>query len=214
MVQIIPTTFSTTEEEYKQRLAKLASSQLFKKGWVQLDLMDNKFVPNLSIGLDIIKKNPPPYKMEAQLMVVDPAEWFDELFELKVNRIIFPIEIDKDLVELINLVKKKNIEVGLSVNPDTDVERLNPYLNLLDAVLFMAVNPGAENQTFDTRVYEKIRFVKQQRPEIIVGVDGGVNDTNIKDLVATGLDYVAIGSFLFKGDFDENLERIWRAING
>ena len=212
MVQIIPTTFSTTEEEYKMRLAKLAGSS-FKEGWVQLDFMDGKFVPNNSIGLNVIKRNPPPYDMEAQLMVVDPQEWFEGLFDLKVKRIIFPIEIDKNINELIKMVKDRNIEVGLSVNPDTDVKNLDHYLSKLDAVLFMAVNPGLENQKFDTRTYEKIIYVKQKEPRIIVGVDGGVNDVNIKDLVTAGLDYVAIGSFLFKGDFDENLERLWEAIN-
>lgn len=214
MVQIIPTLFSTTEEEYKGRLDKLLKSSFTKDGWVQLDLMDNKFVPNLSIGLDVIRKYPPPFRMEAQLMVVNPREWFDGLFDLKVNRIIFPIEIDEDISELINLIKDRKIETGLSLNPDTDVESLDPYLKSLDAVLLMAVNPGMENQKFDTRTYQKIRYIKQKVPQVLVGVDGGVDDSNIKALIDVGLDYAAIGSFLFKGDFDENLERLWEAING
>lgn len=214
MIQIIPTLFSTTEAEYKERLDKLLQSSFTKDGWVQLDLMDSKFVPNKSVGLDVIKTNPPPYQIEAQLMVVDPKAWFDGLFELKVGRIIFPIEIDKDLIELINLVKENKIEIGLSVNPDTDVNNLDPYLSLLDAVLLMGVNPGLENQRFDTRNYEKIKYVKQKEPRIKVGVDGGVSDTTIKALVEVGVDYLAIGSFLFKGDIDENLEKIWEAIYG
>lgn len=214
MVQIIPTLFSTTEKEYRQRLLKLSSSTSFKEGWVQLDLMDNKFVPYLSIGLDIIKKYPPPFKMEAQLMVVNPREWFDGLFELKVDRIIFPIEIDEDIMKLIDIVRDKEIEIGLSLNPDTDVKSLDPYLSVLDAVLFMAVNPGSENQQFDTRTYDKIRYIKQESPQVLAGVDGGVNDTNIRSLIEAGVDYLAIGSYLFKEDFDENLEKLWEVING
>jgi len=213
MVQIIPTTFSTTEEGYRNRLLKLTSSTLFKDGWVQLDFMDNKFVPNLSIGLDVIKKYPPPFKMEAQLMVVDPRGWIDGLVELKVERIIFPIEIDKDIAELINLIKDNNIEVGLSLNPDTDVKNLDSYLKLLDAVLLMAVNPGLEQQKFDKRTYQKIKLIKQKLLKVKVGVDGGVSDANIRDLVDAGVDYLAIGSFLFKGDFDENLKKLWEALS-
>jgi len=175
--------------------------------------MDNKFVPNLSIGLDVIKKYPPPFKMEAQLMVVDPRGWIDGLVELKVERIIFPIEIDKDIAELINLIKDNNIEVGLSLNPDTDVKNLDSYLKLLDAVLLMAVNPGLEQQKFDKRTYQKIKLIKQKLLKVKVGVDGGVSDANIRDLVDAGVDYLAIGSFLFKGDFDENLKKLWEALS-
>lgn len=213
MVQIIPTTFSTTEEEYKVRLAKLANSSSFKEGWVQLDLMDNKFVPNLSIGLDIVKKYPLPFKKEAQLMVVDPDEWLEGLFELKVDRIIIPVEIDKNVLDFINLIKDNNIEVGLSLNPETDAEELSPYLDLLDSVLLMGVKPGLENQQLDLRIYEKIKIIKQKIPSLKVGVDGGVNDTNIKKLVNAGADYLAIGSYLFTGDFDENLEKLWEALH-
>lgn len=213
MVQIIPTLFSTTEKEYKERLDKLLKSSLTKDGWVQLDLMDNKFVQNLSIGTDVIRKYRPPFKMEAQLMVIDPGEWLESLFNLKVNRIIFPIEIDKNIAELINLVKNQRIEVGLSLNPKTDVEKLNSYIYLLDAVLLMAVKPGMENQKFDMTTYKKISYIKQMDSKIKVGVDGGVSDTNIKELVKAGVDYLAIGSFLFTGDFDENLEKLWEVIN-
>lgn len=213
MVQIIPTTFSTTEGEYKARLAKLVHSASFEEGWVQLDLMDNKFVPNKSIGLDIIKKNPPPFKKEAQLMVTDPHEWLEGLFELKVDRIIIPVEIDKNILDFINLIKGHNIEVGLSLNPESKVELLDPFLDLLDAVLLMGVKPGLEQQELDPSIVGKIKAIKEKIPTLKIGVDGGVKDTNIKQLIKAGADYLAIGSYLFTGDFDENLEKLWEVIN-
>ena len=214
MVQIIPTTFATTEEEYKERLAKLTHSSFSKDGWVQLDLMDNKFVPNKSIGLDVIKRNPPPFKMEAQLMVEDPGEWLEGLFEIRVDRIIFPVEIGKNIPEFINLIKSNNIEVGLSLNPESKLEQLDPFLGLLDAVLLMGVKPGLEQQEIDPVTFEKIRVLKGKIPTLKVGVDGGVKDTNIKQLIEAGVDYLAIGSYLFTGNFDENLEILWEVING
>lgn len=213
MVQIIPTLFSTTEEEYKQRLAKLSASS-FKDGWVQFDLMDNKFVPNLSIGLDVIKKYPLDFKKEAQLMVVDPGQWIDGLIDLKVDRIVFPVEIDENILDFINQVKDNNIEVGLSLNPETETEQLDSYIDLLDAILLMGVKPGMENQQLNPGTYWKIKAVKQKLSGLKVGVDGGVNDTNVKQLVDSGVDYLAIGSYLFNGEFDENLESLWEAIHG
>lgn len=212
MVQIIPTLFSTTEEEYQKRLDKLNASELFQEGWVQLDLMDNKFVPNKSIGLDVIKKYPLPFKKEAQLMVLDPDEWLEGLFELKVDRIIMPVEIDKNILDFINLVKDNNIEVGLSLNPESRIESLDLFLDLLDSVLLMGVKPGLEKQELDPGIFGKMKTIKAKIPTLKIGVDGGVNDTNIKKLVNAGVDYLAIGSYLFTGDFDENLEKLWEAL--
>ncbi|OGE33091.1 hypothetical protein A3C59_02850 [Candidatus Daviesbacteria bacterium RIFCSPHIGHO2_02_FULL_36_13] len=213
MVQIIPTLFSTTEEEYKARLAKLKLSTSFTEGWVQLDLMDNKFVPKMGISLEIVKRNPPPFNVEAQLMVIDPGEWIDGLIELKVNRIIIPVE-DQNILEYIKKIRDNNIEVGLSINPDTEAGNLDQYFSLLDAVLVMGVNPGLEKQQLGEDTYQKVKDIKQKMPNIKIGVDGGVNETNIKQLVEVGVDYLAIGSYLFTGDFDENLETLWEIVNG
>lgn len=214
MVQIIPTLFSTTEEEYWQRLSKLTKSAFLKDGWVQLDLMDNKFVPKQGISLDVVRKYPNPFYKEAQLMVVDPSEWISGLIDLKVNRIVFPVEIKRDISNFINQIKESGIEVGLSVNPDTKLEEVYPYLDILDSVLLMGVNPGLEGQLLDLTVNERIKEIKQKMPNLKVGVDGGVNNLNAKDLVSSGADYLAIGSYLFTGDIDENLENLWEAING
>lgn len=212
MVQIIPTLFSTSEEEYKVRLSRVRLSSFSKDGWVQLDLMDNEFVPKLGVSLAVVRKYPNPFKKEAQLMVVDPGAWIDELIELKVDRIIFPVEIDKNILDFVNQIKDNKIEVGLSLNPETEIKDLDPYLDLLDSVLLMGVNPGLEEQQLSRATYEKIRMIKQKLPNIKVGIDGGVNDTNIKELVNAGADYLAIGSFLFTGDFDENLEKLWEVL--
>jgi len=214
MVQIIPTLFSTTEQEYLGRLAKLKYSTSFQEdGWVQLDLMDGKFVPKTGISLEVVKANRPPYNIEAQLMVENPGEWVDGLIELKVNRIIIPVE-DENISEYIKNIKDNNIEIGLSLNPETKIEKLDPHLDLFDTCLLMGVKPGMEHQEIDGGVYEKIMELKRKNLNLRVGVDGGVKDTNIKQLVEAGVDYLAIGSYLFKGDFDENLETLWEVING
>lgn len=214
MVQIIPTLFSTTEEAYKERIKKLEESNFLEDGWVQLDLMDNKFVPNLSIGLDTVKKYPLKYHIEAQLMVENPDEWIPGLLELRVERIIFPVEIKADFEKLILQIKNAGVAAGLSINPETDIEKLEPYLDKIDAVLFMSVKPGLEGQEFSSATFDKIKEVKRKKPQMLLGVDGGIKDVNAKRLVEAGADYLAIGSFLFSGDIDENIEKIWESISG
>lgn len=212
MVEIIPTLFSKTEEEYIKRIEKVSLVEEFKNGWVQLDLMDNKFVPSFSIGLDIVEKYPLPFKKEAQLMVVKPQEWFDGLFKIKVDRIIFPIEIPEDINKLIKQIKDHNIQVGLSINPETEIEKIEPYINNLDAILLMGVTPGAEGQSLSPNTMDKIKFIKNKW-SVLVGVDGGVKDSNAKELVNAGVDYLAIGSYLVNGDISQNFQKLMEAIN-
>ena len=108
MVAIIPAILSTTEQDYKEKISQINNNGFFEGGWVQLDLMDNKFVPKLGVSLDIVKKYPNSFHKEAQLMVLDPGEWIDGLIELKVDRIVFPVEIDEDILSFINQIKNSS----------------------------------------------------------------------------------------------------------
>lgn len=210
MVQIVPTLFATNEKQYRLRIEKLVESSLNSDSWVQIDLMDNKFVQNKSVGLAVVKKFPLAFKKEVQLMVLNPDEWINGLLDLGVDRIIFPVEIG-NINQFINRIKSNNIEVGLSLNPETEVGSLDDFAAGLDAVLLMAVNPGSEGQEFDIKVIGKIKEIKNKW-QIKVGVDGGIKDSNARQLIEAGADYLAIGSFLFEGNFDENLEKIRQAI--
>jgi ribulose-phosphate 3-epimerase len=212
MVQIIPTLFATNEEDYKKRIERVLNDPFLAEGWVQLDLMDGRFVPTTGVSLEVVKRNPVPLKKEVQLMVADPDEWIEGLFKVGVDRIVFPLEIDKNIQGLIKKIKDKGVEVGLSINPDTKVESLEPYKDSLDAILLMSVKPGLENQQLDPNTAGKIRYIKDKGWKVKVGVDGGVKDTNVRELVEAGVDYLAIGSYLFNGDIDENIEKIWEAL--
>ncbi len=214
MIQIIPAILATSEEEYKEKLNKIRTSP-GAKGWVQIDLMDNKFVQNESIGPDIIAKYPTSLKLEAQLMVEYPENWIDELVKIKVDRIIFPVEDTEGVKERIKHIKNHGIEVGLSLNPETAVDLVEPYLYDLDVVLVMGVNPGFGGQEFIPQVVPKIGQLKTLRPDLIIGVDGGINETNVKVLYGAGADYLVLGGALFKYDnLEEGLRKILEATHG
>ncbi|MDP3973429.1 MAG: ribulose-phosphate 3-epimerase [Candidatus Daviesbacteria bacterium] len=215
MVQILPTIFAKTEEDYKKQIHQVELSGAFKDGWVQIDLMDNKFVPNLSIDLDIVAKYPINSRKEAQLMVAEPQNWIDRLAILGFVRIIFPIEIG-NTDQLIEKITVHQIQVGLSINPDTDVDKLFEFLDKINLVLVMGVHPGFQGQKFIPETLDKIRKLADLKSKynFLIGEDGGINPETVKGLVEAGVDNLAVGSYLFKGDINENLENLWGVING
>lgn len=214
MVQIIPAILATTEEEYRQKLAKIEKSGVFEDGWVQIDLMDHKFVQNQSIGADLIAKYPTDLKREAQLMVEYPENWIDELVEVKVERIVFPYEDTQGIAERITHIKNHGIQVGLSINPKTPVEKLTAFVSTIDLVLVMSVEPGFGRQEFIPGSIQKVRRIKELGWPVKVEVDGGINEEVVNDLIKAGADNLVIGSHLIEGDIEENLENIWEVIHG
>ncbi|MBI3385883.1 hypothetical protein HY031_02230 [Candidatus Gottesmanbacteria bacterium] len=214
MAHIIPTLFSTNEDQFKGRVTTILASKRFRAGWVQLDIMDGIFVPRTGVGIDVIKKYPlEGYKKEAHLMVTDPSLYIPDLLVYGANRIIFPIEIDKDIAAFVQTIHNHGVFAGVSINPETDITAASPYGQVLDSILIMSSRPGREGQPLPQETYNRIREVKKKFPRVTVGVDEGVTDINARELALAGADYLAIGSFLFTGDFDTNFEKIQMAIN-
>jgi ribulose-phosphate 3-epimerase len=212
MVQIIPAILATNEEEYTDKLKKIESAPELAGGWIQIDLMDHKFVQNQSIGADVVARNPTSMKVEAQLMVEYPDNWIDDLIEAKVNRIIFPVEDLSGVEERIKHIKNHEIEVGLSINPETEVSVLEPFASLIDAVLVMSVKPGFGGQDYIPESTKKVAQIQNKGWEVQIGVDGGINSDNVKELVEAGADYVVMGTHLIEGDIEANLEEIWEKL--
>lgn len=218
MVQIIPAILATTEEDYKSKLSKIEGSVPLKGGWVQIDLMDNKFVQNKSVNADVVKKFPTKLKIEAHLMVENPYIWVSSLLDFPIKRFIMPIELSKEILDSsIGLIRAlSNVDIGFSLNPETPVDKLKEYLEVADSILIMSVHPGFGGQNFIPETVAKVKDVaglrKDNSLEFLIGVDGGVNKEVAKDLARNGADYLVLGSHLLKGDIDENIEQIWEAI--
>lgn len=216
MTQIIPAILATTEQEYAEKINKVNKSPSFQEGWVQIDLMDKKFVENESIRPDVFAKYPTNLKIEAQLMVEYPLSWIDGLAEACVSRIVFPFEVEPGIEERISRIKKLGIDVGLSINPETPVENLKPFVSRIDLVLIMSVQPGFGGQSFIDSSTQKVKDVFRLRQDLgldfLIEVDGGINESAAKDLVQAGADNLVIGSSLLNGDIEENVEHIWEAI--
>jgi ribulose-phosphate 3-epimerase len=176
---------------------------------IQIDIMDGEFVPNRSIGAKDVQRANPRTRLEIHLMVRYPMQYVQSFARIGAFRIIFHIESDDDAVDVIREIKQFNVQPGIALNPPTPIGRIKPFLDRVDVVLVMGVNPGLQGQEFMPEVLPKVRAIKEIRPNIIIEVDGGVNPKTGPDLVDAGVDILNVGSYLFKQlPVEDNWERM------
>ena len=212
MIQIIPAVLATDEEQFLKDITKLSASVSLVEGWVHIDFADNKFVQNQTIGPKIVEKSPDNFNKEGHLMVSNPLDWIDRLIEADFKRVIMHVEAEK-VDESLEYAKDKGLEVGLAINDETNIDQLESFIPKIGTILIMSIVPGFQGQSFLPHSLEKITEIKNKGWSVRVGVDGVVKNDNIKDIVNAGADFVIVGSFLLKGNTDENLEILWEKIN-
>jgi len=174
--------------------------------------MDGEFVPSKSISLQDLQSVNLPVEAELHLMVKDPFLWIKEW--KKVKRIIYHSEIELSHKEIIETVKDNGFEVGVAINPSTSWTKLEKFLKDIDLVLFMSVNPGFYGSKFIPSVLEKIKKFRLFFPDKEIGIDGGIKEENIKQVIALGVDYIYIGSAILKESspkqaFQKFIKYVW-----
>lgn len=185
-------------KDNKNKIKKLMSSGI---DYVHLDVMDGKYVDNYALPYrECVKiKELLTLPIDIHLMVKKPYCQIKKYKKLKPTFISFHIETTKKPLKLIHYLKKHQIKPGLAINPETDIETIIPYLEHIDFVLVMSVNPGLGGQAFIENTRVKIEQLKklrnQQKLSFLIEVDGGLNDTNSKEL---GIDIAVVGSYLTK----------------
>lgn len=164
--------------------------------YLHLDVMDGFFVDNKSLLYDDCNKISHLFNipLDIHLMVQNPIEYIKKYIEFKPKYITFHIETD-DIDNTINYLRNNNILVGLAINPDTNIEKILPYLDKIDLALIMSVEPGYGGQEFIDDSLEKIDYLKKYRNEnklnYLIEIDGGINKENISNI---DCDIVVIGS--------------------
>lgn len=214
MIQIVPAILDKTPQDFSKHIEQLKNSSNFQEGWVHIDFADNKFVPNITIGANIIGQFPTHLKKEAHLMVSHPLHWIDNLKKVGFERIVFHLESEDDVLEVIEAIKNAGMEVGIAILPETPISNLENYKEEIDQVLIMGIVPGFQGQPFIPATIEKIKDLKSKQWPLMISTDGAVSDANAKELINAGVDQLVIGSFLLKGDLDENVEKIKKVTSG
>lgn len=203
MVKIAPSLLSANFAYLKEEIDKIKAAE-----WIHYDVMDGHFVPNISFGYSIlnnISKVTDMY-LDVHLMISDPAKYVDNFIKSNASLIVFHYEAvaENKIDELIDYIKRHNVDVGIAIKPNTPVSVLKPFLPKLDLVLVMSVEPGFGGQTFNNSAVEKISELFKIRTEnkynYLIEVDGGINDLTAQVCREAGVDVLVAGSYIFNND--------------
>ena len=182
---------------------------------IHIDVMDGHFVPNITIGPEVIKKIRPLTKVPFDVhLMISPVDNFIEDFANAGSDIItIHPEATKDLKKSIELIKKFDKKIGISLNPNSEISLVEPYLNDIDLILVMSVNPGFAGQKFKPEVLKKLEKIKKiivsKNLRIDLEIDGGINFQNSIDAKNAGANILVSGSTIFNennGDLKKNID--------
>ena len=178
--------------------------------YIHIDVMDGSFVPSISFGMPLIKsiRSATDKVFDVHLMIVDPIRYIREFAEIGADIITFHLEAAPDVQAVIDEIHACGKKAGISIKPGTAAEELIPYLDKVDMILVMTVEPGFGGQPFIESSYDKIRAVRAMLTErglvTDVQVDGGITKDNIRSVIEAGANVIVAGSTVYRGDAAQN----------
>ncbi len=173
--------------------------------WLHIDVMDGHFVPNISIGVPVVKsiRKITNLFLDTHLMIENPIKYIDAFSLAGADLVTFHYEAAKDkTIETIKKIKENNKKVGLSIKPKTKVEEIKDYINLVDLILIMTVEPGFGGQKFMDECAKKITEIKNysKNDNLIIQVDGGINDKTARICTNLGANCLVAGNYIYNSD--------------
>ena len=176
--------------------------------WIHVDVMDNQFVPNLTIGPPVVKSLRPKTNkfMDVHMMVIEPEKLVEPFARAGADLITFHIEATDNPQSVIDLIKSTGTKVGISIKPSTSMSDIEPFYDQVDLILIMSVEPGFGGQGYIPESTKRIRDIKQKLNEqclqdrVMIEVDGGIKLFNAKEVIDAGADVLVAGSAIFGTD--------------
>jgi len=168
--------------------------------WLHCDVMDGHFVPNISFGPDVIAalRKATQLPLDVHLMIERPDLYAERFIEAGADHVIVHVEAKHDVAKTLAAIRRRGKKAGLSLNPPTPIESVLPFLDQIDELLVMTVNPGFGGQAFIPETLEKIRTVRQLAPRLDISVDGGINLITGRQCVEAGANILVAGNSLFR----------------
>lgn len=200
MKQIAPSVLSANFANLREDLEMINRSDA---DLLHIDVMDGVFVPNISFGFPLMKpmKDISTKPLDVHLMIVHPEKYVERFCDAGAWSVGFHLEATDDPMPAIQLIRNKGVRTCLTINPDIDVHRLDPYMGEVDMILLMSVFAGFGGQSFIPETLDKIRYVREEITRrnlpTLIEVDGGVNTKNAAECFAAGADVLVAGSAVF-----------------
>ena len=182
-------------------------------GWLHIDVMDGHFVPNISIGIPVVKsiRKKTDMFLDVHLMIENPEQYIEAFAKAGADLITFHFEACKDnVLNVIKLIKSFDKKVGISIKPKTEAKEIFQYLDNVDLVLVMTVEPGFGGQEFMHDCAMKIPQIKENSPkDLIIQVDGGINNLTAKICTSLGATSLVAGSYIYESkDYKKAIESL------
>ena len=195
MVEIAPSMLGADFGDMR-RAAELVAPE---SGYLHMDVMDGHFVPNLTMGSDLVKALKGIAPLDVHLMITDPCDFIDDFCEAGADIISVHIEANKPK-EALQLIKSKNIKAGIALNPSTTKEAIEDVVSEADMILVMSVEPGYCGQSFHENAIDRVKEYREKYPDKLIEVDGGVSTSNSEKLIQAGADILVAGSAVFNSE--------------
>lgn len=214
---LAPSILSANFANLERDLDELRKNNIDK---IHIDVMDGRFVPNITFGPIQIKslRNISDFYFDCHLMVEEPIRFIDSFFDSGVDCLTVHVEACKHVHRTIELINDKGIDSGISLNPATSLKDIENILDIVDKILIMTVNPGFGGQKFISSMINKIEELKEilykkNIEDKIIQVDGGINDLTIKTIYDLGIRDIVVGSYIFSGEsISDNIKNLMSKI--
>ena len=186
--------------------------------WLHIDVMDGDFVPSISFGMPVIRsiRKESHLFFDVHLMVTAPERYIRDFVDCGADSVTIHAEACEDLERAIQLIRDAGAQVGISIKPATPVKDISHFLEDVDTVLIMTVQPGFGGQKYIQDCTEKIMELKElidkEELEVNIQVDGGINDETLETVIKAGANLIVAGSYVFKGDLESNSRALRKKI--
>jgi ribulose-phosphate 3-epimerase len=167
---------------------------------LHLDVMDGHFVPNLTYGMPIVAglRKHTDLPLDVHLMISDPLTYAQPMVDAGADLLTFHVEAVEDPIEVAGRIADLGVAVGIALNPDTPIEKIEPSLSAVDLALVMSVNAGFGGQKFNPLALDKLSHLRAGNPELLLQIDGGIDATTIGPARQSGCDLFVVGSAIFR----------------
>jgi len=198
-IKISPSILSANPDRLQEEIKEIEDySDL-----LQVDVMDNKFVPNITPQAELLKKFTTKVPLDIHLMVKEPSNEYIKTFidanpKLKINNITVHQEACQHLKKTLKFIKNNNIKPAVAINPKTPLDAIIDFLDKVEMVLIMTVEPGFSGQEFIESALEKVKMLRKMKPDLDIEVDGGINDKTASLAIKAGANILVASSFIFK----------------
>jgi ribulose-phosphate 3-epimerase len=181
--------------------------------YIHIDVMDGQFVKSISFGMPVIRSVRPVTErvFDVHLMINEPVRYIQEFVDCGADIITVHVEACSDVAATLAAIREKGVKPAITLNPETPVSAIEPYLDKVDMVLVMSVHPGFGGQKFIPESLDKVREIKRMLEEknltADIEIDGGITLDNVQSVIEAGANVIVAGSAVFKGDAAENVKR-------